>query len=70
MGSRKKARGRVCLGSHSHIHTYLGFYIPGLETVWTITFPPHGLQTWSFMGSCAPHTRAHQLNVEYWVLRG
>lgn len=43
MGSRKKARGRVCLGSHSHLHTYLSFYIPGLEKVWTITFPPHGL---------------------------
>lgn len=49
-----KGRGRVCLGSQPHLHTHLGSYTPGLQAAWTITFPPHGLQTWSFMGSWVP----------------
>lgn len=45
-----KGRGRVCLGSQPPLHTHLGSYTPGLQAAWTITFPPHGLQTWSFRG--------------------
>lgn len=42
-----KGRGGVCLGSQPHLHAHLGSYTPRLQVAWTITFPSHGLQTWS-----------------------